>query len=319
MIYKILGVGSNQFIKLVRLGRIPGVKMGEAVDVYDTIEVTMGRRLAIEEPSIRHEAATLLTHWGIPANADGLPTYTADPAIVSLIDPEDAELERSTRVEIDESKYPASLVCHLLAYGISENNLKSGWELDRESSAKRASFDRNIEWPIKVSPHGQKCNCLACTAIRELLLEQEEMQGRKSYRWTGHIRSDDPSSPTMFNAHTHSIANHLDFQIVLPMPNEIAHQIFEHLFQQIKAGISYKRGDIAEEIPDIKMAYIAISEDGEPEIRVIDAHWNLTFINAVEDGRPVLRIIIPDPEGNLKKEDMIEDPPCFRDQYTVIR
>lgn len=91
---------------------------------------------------------------------------------------------------------------------------------------------------------------------------------------------DDKRSPTGYNAHTHGLdsLNHLDFQIVIPLHMQKAYDIFEILYNKIKEGTIFK----------VQERYSGIFTKAE-----------ITFIEAFEDGRKVLRLILPDRTGSL--------------------
>jgi hypothetical protein len=107
--------------------------------------------------------------------------------------------------------------------------------------------------------------------------------------WCCHVVPDDRDSPTGFNAHTHGLEDsygHPDFEIVLPLPFAVAHQILINLVAEVKAGRQFKAGDLASQI-----------------IR----GFNLGLALAVEGGREVLRVVIPDPEGRTARGEIGEE------------
>ena len=107
-----------------------------------------------------------------------------------------------------------------------------------------------------------------------------------------HYVPDDPESPTKVNAHTHGLPEsfgHKDIQIVLPLPPKDTHMIIHGLVREIKEGKKFE-------------SYIEYSE-------VIE-NYKIKFIDAIECGRPVLRLIFPDNEGNLDSKHEL-----YRKQY----
>jgi len=109
------------------------------------------------------------------------------------------------------------------------------------------------------------------------------------YGFYAHFVFDDDfdNSPSGVNLHTHGVTKslgHPDFQITVSLPIEVASGIFHNLYDRVKAGDRFKEGDEAADI--------------------LGGGFKVTFINAVECGRPVLRVILPDPKGNLRKSKM---------------
>jgi hypothetical protein len=106
--------------------------------------------------------------------------------------------------------------------------------------------------------------------------------------WYAHTVPDDPDSPTGFNAHTHGLEDgygHPDFQLVLPLPFATAHQILINLVDAVKAGRRFKAGH---------------------GVRRIIHGYDVSFADATEGGRDVLRVIIPDPEGRTARGEIGE-------------
>lgn len=98
---------------------------------------------------------------------------------------------------------------------------------------------------------------------------------------------DFDNSPSGVNLHTHGISesqDHRDFQITIPLDPEIARGIFHNLYDRVKAGHTFEEGDVVSEI--------------------LGGGMKITFIEAMECGRPVLRVILPDSGGNIKRSTM---------------
>ena len=134
-----------------------------------------------------------------------------------------------------------------------------------------------------------KCTCCEKGAAATRAMEQEMVA---KVGWYGHYVFDDPSYPFDVNIHTHGIDKkykHPDLQTCLPLPQEIAHGILWSVVDQIKAGKKFQAGDKAFDIIN---------------------NYPVTFIDAIELERKVLRIILPDPAGTLDKDEM--DEPYFK-------
>jgi len=140
------------------------------------------------------------------------------------------------------------------------------------------------------------CRCARCEAIAagmtpdEAAIAQLEWEA-KALAERGfyvHYVGVDPSSPTNFNAHTHGMQafdNHLDFQLIVPLPPEYAHNIICTLAERVKSGERFVSGQKLDKI-----------------IR----GFEIKLIEAPEDDRRVLRIILPDPNGKLEPDEINE-------------
>lgn len=120
-------------------------------------------------------------------------------------------------------------------------------------------------------------------------LENERDQWQKEmleeYGWYMDIVPAEEYDEIHANYHTHGVQdnfNHMDFQIVLNMDPEIAHQIFIGLIIDISNGKSFVEG---EEYPDIIEGL------------------NVGFKEYKEMERDVLRVLLPDRNGTLPTEE----------------
>ena len=103
-----------------------------------------------------------------------------------------------------------------------------------------------------------------------------------------HVSDDQRNSPSGVNCHTHGLTEscgHRDLQITLPIRPTVAAAVLNHLHHLIaKCGMRFNPGDRT------KM--------------FADCHAELTFVSATESGRAVLRVVLPDPAGELDYERM---------------
>lgn len=141
------------------------------------------------------------------------------------------------------------------------------------------------------------CNCARCAAIAAgKTPAQADAERRawtetqiKKHGWIVHfVAGGDEQSPTGFNAHTHGLQEnyqHKDFQLVIPLPEKVAHPIFIELADRVKAGEKFVAG---QKVDDIIQGM---------QVKLIDA---------VECGRPVLRVILPDKNGKLDLGEIAE-------------
>lgn len=83
------------------------------------------------------------------------------------------------------------------------------------------------------------------------------------------------------NYHTHGVFDtfgHLDFQIVLPVPQNVVGALFHMLVNEVKSGKKFEAG----------VEYYGM---------VVDPKMPTVFKLVWEQGRQVLRMLIPDPKG----------------------
>ncbi len=147
------------------------------------------------------------------------------------------------------------------------------------------------------------CKCARCAAIAAGKTPAQADAERRDwtrtqmnkYGWICHfVATGDEQTSTGFNAHTHGLQEnhqHADFQIVIPLPEKVAHAIFITLADRVKAGEKFAAGQKLDEVIQ------------QMQVKLIDA---------VECGRAVLRVILPDKAGKLDLGE-IADP--YATQY----
>lgn len=99
--------------------------------------------------------------------------------------------------------------------------------------------------------------------------------------WYGHMVNDALDTPTGVNYHTHGLpesCGHPDLQLICPLPMTAIDYIFKAIISRIKDGTVYRDGDVAENVSN---------------------GYSVKLVSAFENGREVLRIIIPDKYGNI--------------------
>ncbi len=133
--------------------------------------------------------------------------------------------------------------------------------------------------------HGEKCTCLKCMPSAER--EEAEKKAMAKMGWYCHaIPSGDEDSPTGINYHTHGCQEtfgHMDFQVVAGVPPQAGYALLTNLMQLVKNGSKFGNRSVSEEV--IENMPIMLAE-------------------AQEDGRTVLRVIIPDKNGSLEEGNM---------------
>lgn len=104
----------------------------------------------------------------------------------------------------------------------------------------------------------------------------------KEHGWVAHHVYGDPARPGLTNSHTHGLAQnfgHMDLQIVIALEPDLLHWVLGRVVNRIKGGDRFAPGDVSDAI--------------------LSAEHRVKFVEAAESGSPVLRIILPDPQGDL--------------------
>jgi hypothetical protein len=130
------------------------------------------------------------------------------------------------------------------------------------------------------------------------LEEMNEWQNEavKKYGWYAHFVAKGYKNDLM-NAHTHNVQekfHHPDLQIVIPVPGKVANNIFFNVVNKIREGITFSPGE---------------------QVTGVIRNMPVTFCEAEENGRKVLRIILPDPNGVVDKDHI---KPPFDLQYKPL-
>jgi len=127
--------------------------------------------------------------------------------------------------------------------------------------------------------HKKNCQCYACThGMDAALKKQQELI--KKFGFMVHYVPGDCNYPNHTNIHTHGVwesFNHLDFQMCFPLPMETVTGIFHNIVNQIKEG--------------------KVFEPGNKYGKIVD-NYLVEFILAIEAGRTVLRLLVPNAQGN---------------------
>jgi len=146
--------------------------------------------------------------------------------------------------------------------------------------------------------HDENCSCGIHDQIHAGVSPKEavanfrkwEQESLEKFGWYVHYVGDDREVPTGFNAHTHGLENkynHLDLQIVCPLPQHVAHGIFWNIVNRIATGEKFKAGDVVSDI----------AGNG----------YKVKFVNAWENDRLLLRVIIPDKHHHLDRDNLTDN------------
>lgn len=115
-----------------------------------------------------------------------------------------------------------------------------------------------------------------------------ELKSLDKYGFYSHLVFPE-SQGGMANYHTHGLEkskNHQDFQIVLPIDPKTAHNIFFVFVNRINKGESFKKDTTVSDI--IK-------------------NFDIKLIEKVDGERKVLRVLLPDQNGNFPNDDECEN------------
>lgn len=134
---------------------------------------------------------------------------------------------------------------------------------------------------MKKHTRTHNCECISCKKGKEALEKMQE-ESIKKYGWYIHFVFNDKMCPSGVNVHTHYLEesfDHKDIQICINLKPELIHMILANIVQKIKEGVKYEPGK----------KYAGIVEG-----------FKLEFIDAIENGRRVLRLLIPDENGKYE-------------------
>lgn len=134
--------------------------------------------------------------------------------------------------------------------------------------------------------------------IREV--EKQEKKLMKKHGWIIHhvYETEENEFDGMANTHTYGLSetySHPDFQMVLPIHPNIIQQLFNILVARVKNGETFEEGKNYEKV-----------------IQNSPVH----FKEFKEDGRKVLRMILPDENAKMPSE--IECDALYKKQYLTF-
>lgn len=145
---------------------------------------------------------------------------------------------------------------------------------------------------INMKKHDTNCSCVICRQGMDAYKKWEQEMMQKS-GWYIHYLPGDDTCPNSINIHTHGLQEsfgHPDLQICISLPQNTAGGILHDLVARIKKG---ERLTVDKIYKDIRQQY---------DFKFIDAH---------EDGRPVLRLLIPNPRNAY-------DGKVYQAQFTML-
>jgi len=128
-------------------------------------------------------------------------------------------------------------------------------------------------------------------------VRQKETDGFLKYGFFIHFVPDTGDTP-MVNIHTHCLPqsfDHPDIQIVFPLPTDIFYPVLHGMVDQIREGQRF--------------------EDGKFYYKVI-TNFPVKCIASTECGRPVIRVLFPDPNGKFPGENGVNE--LYRKQTDLL-
>lgn len=142
-----------------------------------------------------------------------------------------------------------------------------------------------VEKHVKKDEPKQEPVCDGCEMGADALMARRAANMMK-YGWIIDFVNgpEDEVPPMGANYHTHGLVEkygHQDLQVVFPLPPNIAHGIFWSMVDLVAAGTKFEVGKKYKEV-----------------LR----NYEVSFIETTECDRKVLRLILPDKEGNLARE-----------------
>jgi hypothetical protein len=151
--------------------------------------------------------------------------------------------------------------------------------------------------------HTTDCECVMCVAKREGLTKQQarlrfkhrEEQMMAKQGWVIHYVLGDDDQPV--NIHTHGLEEkfgHLDLQLAIAVPPDMAQGILLSAVDLIKRGLTLTPG---------------------LRVKKVLKGYDVKIVAADDNGRAVVRIIIPDAGGHLEKQDM---EALYAEQYEGV-
>jgi len=127
---------------------------------------------------------------------------------------------------------------------------------------------------------------LAQRARRIKDIEAKQRHLKLVHGWIGHYVPERDEDKPGRNFHTHGFDEtwgHPDFQITMPLEPTVAHALFWILARRVKKGEKF--------------------ETGIPYEGILGSGFITKFVEAKEDDRIVLRMLIPDKDGRLPGDD----------------
>lgn len=129
----------------------------------------------------------------------------------------------------------------------------------------------------------KNCECYVCK-FGQAAANKFEADAIKKYGFYIHFVPNDCGCPHHMNIHTHGILEvfkHKDLQICFPLPQQVALETLHNVVHYIKDGKTFVSGK---------------------KYSGIIRNYNIEFIDAIECGREVLRLLVPNKEGTYAGE-----------------
>lgn len=171
-----------------------------------------------------------------------------------------------------------------------------------------SGFDANMYEDDDDDDLEGECKCEYCSGKtpeeRESArqrIDQEEEALLAKYGYFIHSVFDDPNAPYGWNFHTHGLCDRglTDLQLVAPLDPNVAAKYLNFVAGKLLDGQTLVSGDVITYLTREQL------DDYGAKDWFNGGDYRLKLVAAVEGERHVLRIILPDVNGNLDEEDMV--------------
>ena len=182
-----------------------------------------------------------------------------------------------------ESIDPSFFVSKQKAYRLKN---KESLKMKRKMKRDKVKFSSQ-EQTSSMKNKPKKLGCDMCeNKIEDYAIWEAQQLAEWGFYMHIVIDADYENSPSGFNAHTHGMnhLNHPDFQITISIGQDVISAIFHNLCAKVKKGMKFKNGDILD--------------------NVIGGGFKVRLSTATECGNEVLRVILPDLNGNILPTDI---------------
>lgn len=136
-----------------------------------------------------------------------------------------------------------------------------------------------------MNEHKPKCKCAICqggVSKEEALANLREWENDCIAKYGFYVHYVNLGEA--IDVHTHGLVethNHADLQIVFPIDLKTSHSVINSVVERIEEGEVFVDGQVAEGIIE---------------------NFSVKFIEVEENGRKVLRIILPDEKGRIERD-----------------
>lgn len=151
-----------------------------------------------------------------------------------------------------------------------------------------------------MSKHENDCECMGCQEGMEAVREWTKNAIRENGFAIHYVPELHMDGCRAVNVHTHGFRetwDHPDLQIVVPLDPDVCRGIFWAVADRVKEGEEFRDGQVAERVigGGLRVKFVAVQSD--------------------EPARPLMRILLPGPNGVLPGEEGCD--PAWEFQATI--